>query len=138
MNSFQVSILGIAVALLVIILVVVGVFMSQNKVNYIYPPTALPCPDYWQLNGNGTCSIPVTGTPPPGVPSVPPVNIGTWDGITLDGTAKMPGIDANNSNIDFNSSAWAAVGASSATCAKKNWAKQNKILWDGVSNYNGC
>lgn len=126
----------IALVALILILGIVGFFMAQNKVNYIYPPSSIPCPNYWQQNGDGTCAIPTSIVPPPGVPPTPPVNIGTWDGKTMDGKTALPGLKSGN--IDFTDAGWASSNGLSATCAKQKWAKQYGILWDGVVNYNGC
>jgi len=139
MDSFQITVLGVAVALLIIILAVFGVMMTAHKKNLIYPPTALPCPNYWQRNSDGTCMIPIAPEAPTGMANTPqymPVNIGSWDKKTYNGKA-MPGLDATGLNVDFSSTAW-GTSAGSATCAKRDWAKKYGILWDGVSNYNGC
>ena len=41
-----------------------------------------------------------------------------------------------NELIDFSSNDW-GVGAS-AICKKKIWASQYGLVWDGITNYNGC
>lgn len=144
MNTFQTTVLGIAVTLLIIILAVIGVLLIKNKKNLIFPPTSLPCPNYWQLNADGTCSIPVA-TPMPNnagavssqyMDSYIPVNIGSWDRKTYNGKP-LPGLDATGYSINFSHNGWGS-SSYSATCAKRDWAKKAGIIWDGVSNYNGC
>lgn len=139
MNTFQITVLGVAVAILIIILAVFGVMMAKHKKNLIYPPTSLPCPNYWLRNSDGTCMIPIAPEAPRGMTGQPqyvPVNLGKWDKKTYN-EKPLPGLDATGLNVDFNSTAW-GTNAGSATCAKRDWANKNKILWDGVSNYNGC
>lgn len=46
------------------------------------------------------------------------------------------GYDASSASIDFSSNDW-GVGAS-AICKKKIWASQYGLVWDGITNYNGC
>lgn len=135
MNTFQTTVLSIALVVLMIIFIVIGIVMANNRLNIMYPPSSLPCPNYWQLNSDGTCNIPVAITPAEGVPPTPPVNFGTWDGKTLDGKTTVPGLKSGT--VNFNNANWGS-GNQTATCAKQKWAKQYGILWDGVSNYNGC
>ena len=129
MNSFQIIVLGIAVSLLIIILAVIGVIMVNNSNNLIFPPNSLPCPNYWQLNSDGTCNIPISSTS-----ASTAVNIGSFDTAK---TTTTPGFDKTKNTINFSDNGWGA-NSSSATCAKKAWANSAGILWDGITNYNGC
>ena len=135
MDGFQITILIIAAVILILILAVVGVVMSKNVRSSVYPPSSLSCPDYWQLNSDGTCQIPVDTT---GAGATIGVNKGTWDGSTVDGTKSLPGLNSGAGTVNFNDSNWGSVGSSSATCAQQKWANKYGILWDGISNYNGC
>lgn len=113
MDLFYKIVISVAIIFLVVILITVGV-MSQNiEKNMVYPPTHLVCPDYW-TDISGVCQ--------PGS-----VNLGKL---------------TNTSNpIDFNGTSWKSGGnytGLSETCAKKKWATDNNILWDGISNYNSC
>jgi hypothetical protein len=121
MDSFHYSVLGIALVMLIIMFIIVGVMISRNKVSIIYPPYANDCPNYWSMN-SGKCILPVsTG-----------INIPTGD------TDALPGFLKSDRSIDFQDSKWGTYsGATSAICAKKKWAVDNGVLWDGVSNYNG-
>ena len=51
-------------------------------------------------------------------------------------TNNTHGYDATSTTIDFSSNDW-GVGAS-AICKKKIWASQYGLVWDGITNYNGC
>jgi hypothetical protein len=126
MDFFYTTVIGIAIVILIIILIIVGVMIYQSKYNNVFPPTALDCPNYWNSdkdgNGNTICYIPTNG-----------VNTGSFDGKNVAGLAS----NTNGNYINFSDANWGASGAS-ATCAKSTWANKNKILWDGISNYNGC
>ena len=129
MDGFQTTILGVAVVILILILAVVGLMMANNKANLLYPPSSLPCPNYWQLNSDGACVIP---TKPVAGSGKTTVNIGTWSSST-----PTAGYNQTTNSIDFKNNSWGAPG-NSATCAKRKWARDLGILWDGVSNFNGC
>jgi len=132
MDGFQITVLGIAVGLLIIILAVVGVVLTSNAKNMTFPPTALPCPNYWQMNSEGKCVIPVA--PPVSTGNIQAVNIGSTTPMSQSTT---PGLDTATNTINFAHNGW-GTSTSSATCAKRKWAKEQGIFWDGVSNYNGC
>lgn len=141
MDSFQITVLGVAVSLLIIILAVLGVVLTSNKKNTIYPPSALPCPNYWQMNVDGKCVIPIASPAPQNpapeyIDTYTSANIGTWDKSTYNGKP-LPGLNVASGTVNFADHGWGA-SASSATCAKRDWAKKAGIFWDGVTNYNGC
>jgi len=46
-----------------------------------------------------------------------------------------PGL--TGSVIQFSDNGWTAGGKSSI-CTQKSWANTYGVVWDGVSNYNGC
>ena len=118
MDSFHYSVLGIALVMLIIMFIIVGVMLSRNKVSIIYPPYANDCPNYWSMNSDGKCIV-STG-----------INKPSGD------TAALPGISSGS--VDFKNQGWGTYsGATSAICAKKKWAVDKGVLWDGVSNYNG-
>ena len=128
MDGFKTTVLGVAVVVLILVLTVVGLMMAGNQANMLFPPTSLPCPNYWQLTSDGKCKLPYLG---PGNGNE--ANLGS---LKAD-SSNTPGYDSTNKTVDFNSNAWGASGIT-ATCAKQAWAKKAGILWDGVSNYNGC
>jgi hypothetical protein len=127
MDIFYTGVISIAIIILIIIFIIIGVMIYQSANNTVFPPTALECPNYWALGtnteGKHICYIPTNGT-----------NMGS-----LKDTTKIHGIgsDTNGSFINFNDPSWGS-NAYGATCAKQNWANKNAILWDGISNFNGC
>jgi len=127
MDFFYTTVIGIAIVILIIILITVGVMIYQTTNNTVFPPSALDCPNYWTLgtgpNGNRVCYIPGKNG----------VNMGSFDSKTAAGI----GSDSNGSYIDFHDPKWGSNGAG-ATCSKHYWANRNGILWDGISNFNGC
>ena len=44
----------------------------------------------------------------------------------------------NNNELSISDTEWQTSDGLSAKCAKKLWANNNNIVWDGISNYNSC
>jgi len=103
---FQKTVSIIAISILLILLVIVGIFLSYNKGSGTYPPVIGNCPDYWEeqkKNNKNIC-----------------VNIKSL------GTCGI-------SEEDFNLSHYkGAVG----NCNKKKFAEQCDLTWDGITNNN--
>jgi len=128
MDSFHYSVLGIALVMLIIMFIIVGVMLSRNKVSIIYPPYANDCPNYWSMNSDGKCVLTEGGINTPIAP--------TTSSPSSSPAPALPGF--SNGSVDFKNQGWGTYkGATSAICAKKKWAVDNGVLWDGVSNYNG-
>jgi len=141
MDSFKLTVLGIAMFLLIIIFIVVGVLMKNNKTSAIFPPNAKNCPNYWIETADGKCVIPVqTPSSIPGVEPNMPINVGSGvnyasatknaKGIPsylTDGTT--PGYSSTDMSIDFKNY---------TACNKMNWSNKYGILWDGINNINTC
>lgn len=112
MDLFYKIVLSVAIIMLIIMLITISVLIQNSTKEVAFPPSALRCPDYWVDSSNGC------------IPNS--VNLGTLS---------MP------TTIDFDDNAW-KIGSDYAglsdTCAKRKWANRNKILWDGISNYNSC
>ena len=113
MDTFQKSVLIIALFVLIALLISVGILLNKHSKNTNWPPTQNTCPDYWTEDANGTCTAADVGlnTGNNGVTSTVITNedeepIGDWTNKTR--------------------------------CEKRNWAIDNGIMWSGVSNYNGC
>jgi len=128
MEAFYLTISIIAIFSLILILTFFGMLMRTHKKVLPFPPTASPCPDYWKVNENGTCSA-----------TLKPNEKKTYFNT---GTLKMP---LTNSGAPFTISGntfdpqdikWSATGKS-ALCAQRDWCLQQGIQWDGVSNWNG-
>jgi hypothetical protein len=132
MDTFYLTTLTVATLLLILILAYIGTKML-NKSNsaLVFPPSASSCPDYWLMSDDGTqCMIPEYGSK----------NSGNMYDIT--GKIELTqndtfGLSSDNTKINFNDAGWKTTGKTN-TCAQKDWANINGILWDGVNNYNSC
>lgn len=139
MDAFYIIVLTVAVILLIGVLAFIGVRMTKGLSNItIYPPTSLPCPDYWAQStdskGNTVCIIPPYVATDSSSPM--PSNTGKIYGSDGVNTLKSTPGQAGNS-INFTDSMWSTSGKSDV-CAKKSWANDNLIQWDGVSNFSNC
>lgn len=125
MDPFYLIAMAIAIIVLILILTVIGVMLSyKNKM--VFPPSKNMCPDYWtEVSDTSTGKM---------VCQIDDRNAGTFRS-NLDST---PGYDSAKQTIDFKHPRWGNIGDSSALCAMKKWSNTNGILWDGVTNYNGC
>lgn len=156
-----------ALVLLIIILIVIGVMMTQLKTVTPFPATQNACPDYWDVSSNPQyCGVPISGTKNIGQIQIKPaagssqlqiddgsgVNIGMCTGSgfgcansTLLKNASAVGSPNNLTDkyqyvqLNNNKSGWSALFPGvSERCAQKQWASTLNITWDGVTNYNGC
>ena len=110
MDTFQKSVLIIALFVLIALLISVGILLNKHSKNTNWPPTQNTCPDYWTENADGTCT------------AVAGLNIGNNGVNTTEIT-----VGGSTENVTDKS-----------RCDKKKWANNNGIMWSGVSNYNGC
>jgi len=162
MDPFFIYVLISALALLTVILVLVGVSMSQLQSLVPFPPTQNACPDYWDVSGNPSyCGVPVESTMmnrglidfktgnSKGVNEASNVNIGMCSGADkknfgCGGENKLGDLSTvNPANFQYiqlnNNTKWGTLYPGlTERCAQKNWANTLNIEWDGVSNYNGC
>lgn len=122
MDIFYIIVLSVAIMLLILILTYIGIKMVNNRTSEgnTFPPSYSPCPDYWETNGNGKCVV-------PGVQS-------TNHGTETYTSGNTPGYSGGS--IDFNAAGWTTNGSS--ICSKRAWANSNTVVWDGITNYNGC
>jgi hypothetical protein len=109
MDTFQKSVLIIALVVLIALLISVGILLNKHSKNTSWPPIQNTCPDYWTEGDNGVCTTVING-----------LNTGP-DGSVIS-TA-----DADGKNV-----------TGDTTCEKRRWAIENGIMWSGVSNYNSC
>jgi hypothetical protein len=134
METFYLIVLTVAVSILILLLAFYGIFINSAVKNVsAYPPQPAPaCPDYWTLNPDGTCKIPIAGTSAKNVGGIYDSN-----GNTTLTAANTPGFKSTPGSIDFSNKDW-SKGGGSAICRQKSWANGANVMWDGVSNYNGC
>lgn len=126
MEQFYIITLTVAVVLLILILTYIGVYVLGGNDKTPYPPETLQCPDYWEKTENG-CAVPVSST----------LNAGNRN---IDGVFEYtPNTNVvNNNELSISDTEWQTSDGLSAKCAKKLWANNNNIVWDGISNYNSC
>jgi hypothetical protein len=132
MDLFYIIVLTVAVILLILTLTFLGIAMNKmNKETTVFPPTKSTCPDYWTTSTKDLsyCEVPNSNSR----------NIGSIyasDGKNNLESKLTPGYDANLNRIGFLHDDWSKGGTS--TCNQQKWAKQYGVVWDGVTNYNGC
>ncbi len=109
--SFQNIVLKVAIVVYCIFLIsiVFLMFSSQRSVNY--PPGVSVCPDYWQVNEDGSCS-----------------NIN-------DGSFKLGNLASKCKHHDFTTAEY--FGPTGVT-KKCEWAKDCQVEWDGITNMGYC
>jgi hypothetical protein len=114
--EYYTILISVAAIVLLIILVYVGIQMSNSaSTSAVWPPAQASCPDYWTLDSNGKC---VAGTQ----------NLGTYStGFSFD--PKSPPVNSATTNINN----------SSLTCLQQLWSNQHgNIVWSGVTEHNQC
>lgn len=167
MEFFYMIVLAIAVLFLIIMLTYIGILMRYTDTKVAFPPIENDCPDYWVLASDGiSCTIPLATEKNAGKlytsdGGITDTNIdikyatsytSELDNVTADTKYTFPTYTpglayttntTNNkrtlgSTIDFTNDAWAGSGGLSSTCAKKKWADNWGITWDGITNTNTC
>jgi hypothetical protein len=112
MDSFQTTVLTIAVIVLIIILIIVAIALRSSKDDEVWPPVVGDCPDYWiDTSGNGANCVNVKylGTCGP----TPPEN--KYNVVNnFEGAQKM----------DF---------STQSTCQKYTFANNCRLTWDGIT-----
>jgi len=140
MDVFYIIVLTTAVILLILLLTYIGIQMTKSAASgsITFPPKVSSCPDYWKPNDSdpSSCTIPYLKNEN----NYSNVNIGGLydaNGNLLLNAKNTYGFDSTNYSINFNDLGW-TKGGNNANCTQKKWANQYGIVWDGVSNYNGC
>ena len=124
MEAFYLIVLGVATVILILILTFIGILMQSQNKGQVWPPVVNTCPDKWAVDGSGNCIIPQN------------VSTNTGGLSTADISASLSDYLVSG-NLDPKHSAWSAKGASTQ-CAQKAWTQKYGVLWDGISNFNGC
>lgn len=160
--KYQYLITSIALCVLFFFISYMMVFFKFPK-DY-YPQNTNPCPDFWELQKDGTCLI--GGAKKVNIGSMPTIktdyfipaggNANNGEGTTYNKpdssltTANLTGYSLENipfgyniyngtGTVDFTDVRWSTFnGAQSRNCALKAWANKNGIVWDGIHNYNKC
>ena len=149
-----------ALVLLIIVLTALGIMMTYLQSTTSFPPTQNSCPDYWDASASNPdlCKFPLKGGKNVGeiekysengyinassgtadswhtklklqTDDTPPIVFDT----TKKNLTKYAYIQLNN-----NDSGWSSLyPGKTARCAQQAWAIENGLVWDGVTNYNGC
>lgn len=66
MDTFQKSVLIIALVVLIALLISVGILLNKHSKNTSWPPIQNTCPDYWTEGDNGVCTTDSLNTGPNG------------------------------------------------------------------------
>lgn len=160
---FYIVISGVAaVVFLCAFTLVILQYSSRDKT---FPPVLTSCPDYWKLNLDQTCEIPIDGKNTGNMRGhqiyeysfgdikqyslmssmYDPVSKRMYTGTPYNARKgyyadSIPyGYDNKNpqkGRIDFFDLGWASTGSS--VCEKRKWARSHNIAWDGITNYSHC
>jgi hypothetical protein len=138
MDSFQLTVLGIAVIILIVILSFIGITLANNNKSVVFPPVANSCPDYWTVSSDGTkCIVPLSSATNVGNIYVRDKLSTVFTTTTINSKAPYGTPGYSSGAINFSDAGWTANGKSTI-CQQKGWANNYGIQWDGVSNYNNC
>ena len=159
MEDFYFYALIVALIILVVLLTMVGITISYGNSLKRFPLNASSCPDYWTASGD-YCVFPSSS----GVNRGNPEFLGTVDGshpsaesllilgnlgsvgYSSAGTA-LATLTTNSigttgslyTRMNGNDASWNALYTGiTPRCAKRKWALESGIVWDGITNYNGC
>ena len=167
MEDFYFYACVIAFIILIVCLTMIGITISYGNSLKLFPSIQKPCPDYWTEGTDGDagyCLYPGKSQTNPGHsefagadPKVPSVDdavelnkLGTRVYATSADKEVIPYASANRTTLDRyyiqlngNDDTWNAIygnayASMTPICAKRKWANDNGIIWDGITNYNGC
>lgn len=146
--DFYSIVLVVAIVVFFLMLVLMGLLITNATSTAVYPPMASACPDYWSVDSNGNCVFPgETGAATATGDGSTISNIGLYAQTSIvDISSNKPPYPVNlttdgKTTLSFSfspsDSRWSSRGYST-TCAQKDWATKYNIVWDGISNYNAC
>jgi len=164
MDDFYFYACVISLLILIVLLTMIGITISKGNTLKVYPPTQKQCPDYWVEGTNtnlGYCKYPGKAATNPGntafagdfnyVPGDTNKTeldmLGTriyTDDPPVTSNASATGSSIKNYYIKFtNDASWNTIYSNAYAgltprCAKRKWANDNGIVWDGITNFNGC
>lgn len=101
----------IALVLLILCLTAVGVALRTSSQEVLFPPNVSECPDFYIKNISGKCVN----------------NKGLGDTTN----SKCDNVDFNITSYNFLNP---GMGPTSGMCAKKKWANDCEVNWDGITN----
>jgi len=129
MEQFYVIVITIAIVLLILALTYIGVFLIGDDTTQVtFPPHSNQCPDYWEVNGDGSCEIQRNG-----------INLGTaGSDIKAFNNHKTFPTDVTDTSEYTKKDPQTINFQDKTICEKKQWANDFGVVWDGVTNYNKC
>ena len=122
----------IAIIFLILLFLFLGIMIRNQNSTAIYPPTSNVCPDYWSKDNNGNCLMPTKMSLENAT-----TFINSGGQSNLGKNSNIAPFSKDGKSFDVNNLLWSS-GGKSTLCAQKDWSNQNNIIWDGVSNFNGC
>jgi hypothetical protein len=163
MEDFYFYTVAIALIILIIMLTMIGITLSYGNETKVYPPVQYDCPDYW-VQATSADSIAFAGNTRVGDSTVAtdyckfPTSNGTnkgsddlnivtyWSDISnsIGGNIISENVGGATTNTYYiqmkgNDVKWGNLyPGMTVRCAKQKWALDRGIVWDGVTNYNGC
>ena len=129
MNFFVTMSIG-AVVIFIIVIIIIMHTMTKFASNIPFPPTSSSCPDYWTSDVNGNCILP-TSTNPSNPSNMGKLSVG-------DSYVKTSATAPTYYYVNPNDPAWIVNSSVSQVCAQREWALQNGLEWNGVTNFTGC
>jgi hypothetical protein len=162
MEDFYFYTVAIALVILIIMLAMIGITLSYGNETKVYPPIENDCPDYWvqatntdNINGQTRTGDSTVPTDYCKYPAITGTNKGSVDGnLYIAGSMSNNWADISNSiggiggnlvsgtcyiQMKGNDPKWGNLyPGMTVRCAKQKWALDRGIVWDGVTNYNGC
>ena len=147
--------LTISIALCILFFFIIFMIVFYRYPKDIYPQNTNPCPDFWEIQMDGTCKINPSNTgsiettdtdyfyinnPKYYVPGSNDNSKYKSEHINGYNYESIPfGYDVKNGKVDFTDVRWSTYnGGESRNCALKAWSNKNGVIWDGIHNYNGC
>jgi hypothetical protein len=148
----------VALVVLILMLTMIGITISYGNQLKVFPPSQNACPDYWEA-GNTTslpsgmiatnasaseyCRVPATSGTNTGVNFLDSASgqPEDWDDIKtkVGGNTQVTGNSSYYIRFSGNDASWNTwYPGLTPRCAKRKWALDNSIVWDGISNFNGC
>ena len=138
--TYQLLVISVGLCTLFLFLTYMTIFFKYPT--GVYPVNTNPCPDFWELQKDGTCLI-----NPSNIGSMPPTKMNIFNnggsipinGYSLENIPFGYNIADGRGTVDFTDVRWSTYnGGQSRNCALKAWANKNGVIWDGIHNYNSC
>ena len=140
-DSFYLIILSVAVFILILALGFSGWMLSKQNDQIDFPNITTTCPDFWTISEDGLyCEQPASTNFNYGSSAI------TSNNYLKRGTSGNPGpvpgrqslVSGKHTASSFDSKDAAWGSGKDGVCNKREWATDNNIQWDTVTNVNYC